>query len=66
MRQVCTKSELRLAATFSGCFNEGKLIVLFNGFQKKTQKNPKNEIEKAQKLITEYFLDKVKNSDHGK
>jgi phage-related protein len=28
------------------CFDEGNLIILFNGFQKKTQKTPKHEIEK--------------------
>ncbi len=28
-------------------FDEGKLIVLANGFQKKTQKTPRQEIEKA-------------------
>jgi len=28
-------------------FDEGKLVVLANGFQKKTQKTPKQEIEKA-------------------
>ena len=32
------------------CFDEGKLVVLFNGFQKKTEKTPRNEIEKALKL----------------
>jgi phage-related protein len=37
------------------CFDEGKLIILFNGFQKKTQKTPKNEIEKAMRLMKEYF-----------
>ena len=37
------------------CFDEGRLVVLFNGFQKKTQKTPKAEIEKAEKLKTEYF-----------
>ena len=37
------------------CFDKGKLIVLFNGFQKKTQKTPKKEIEKAMKLKDEYF-----------
>lgn len=40
------------------CFDEGKLIVLFNGFQKKTQKTPKGEIEKAGKLKDEYFKNK--------
>ena len=37
------------------CFDEGKLIVLFNGFQKKTQKTPKVEIERAMRLKGEYF-----------
>ncbi|HEV7349388.1 type II toxin-antitoxin system RelE/ParE family toxin [Telluribacter sp.] len=37
------------------CFDEGKLVVLFNGFQKKTQKTPKEEIEKAVRLKNEYF-----------
>lgn len=37
------------------CFDEGNLVVLFNGFQKKSQKTPKNEIEKAMKIKSEYF-----------
>ena len=37
------------------CFDEGRLVVLFNGFQKKTQKTPRKEIEKAMKLKKEYF-----------
>lgn len=28
-------------------FDDGQIVVLFNGFQKKTQKTPTNEIEKA-------------------
>ena len=32
-------------------FDEGKLVVLTNGFQKKTQKTPKREIEKAVKRL---------------
>lgn len=31
-------------------FDEGKLVVLANGFQKKTQKTPNREIEKALKF----------------
>lgn len=42
------------------CFDEGRLVVLFNGFQKKTQKTPKGEIEKAEKLKAEYFSQKNK------
>jgi phage-related protein len=37
------------------CFDEGRLVILFNGFQKKTQKTPKTEIEKAMRLKNEYF-----------
>jgi len=40
------------------CFDEGKLVVLFNGFQKKTQKTPKKEIEKAIRIKDEYFKEK--------
>jgi phage-related protein len=35
-------------------------LFLFNGFQKKTQKTPKSEIEKAEKLKAEYFSQKNK------
>jgi phage-related protein len=41
-------------------FDEGKLVVLVNGFQKKTQKTPKNEIELAEKLKKQYFDEKDK------
>ena len=37
------------------CFDEGRIVVLFNGFQKKTQKTPKEEIERAVRLKKEYF-----------
>ena len=39
-------------------FDEGKLVVLANGFQKKTQKTPKKEIEKALKIKLEYESEK--------
>tara|TARA_R110000737_G_scaffold323364_1_gene335939 strand:+ start:1241 stop:1591 length:351 start_codon:yes stop_codon:yes gene_type:complete len=42
------------------CFDEGNLVVLFNGFQKKSQKTPKNEIDKALKIKNEYFELKTK------
>ncbi|TKG95476.1 type II toxin-antitoxin system RelE/ParE family toxin [Puteibacter caeruleilacunae] len=41
-------------------FDEGKLVILINGFQKKTQKTSKREIEKAEKLKKEYFNEKRK------
>lgn len=38
--------------------DKGQLIILLNGFQKKTQKTPKNEIELAEKLKKQYFDEK--------
>ena len=35
-------------------FDHGQLVVLANGFQKKTNKTPQNEIDKALKIKTEY------------
>ena len=39
-------------------FDEGKLVVLANGFHKKTQKTPKKEIVKALKIKEEYYESK--------
>ena len=36
-------------------FDKGKIVVLFNGFQKKTQKTPVGEITKALKIKEEYY-----------
>ena len=41
-------------------FDKGQLVVLVNGFQKKTQKTPKAEIELAEKLKKQYFDEKGK------
>lgn len=41
-------------------FDKGELVILVNGFQKKTQKTPRNEIELAEKLKKEYFNEKDK------
>lgn len=35
-------------------FDKGNLVVLGNGFQKKSQKTPKQEIERALKIMEEY------------
>ncbi|PIW98111.1 MAG: addiction module toxin RelE [Ignavibacteria bacterium CG_4_8_14_3_um_filter_37_9] len=45
------------------CFDKGNLVVLFNAFQKKTQKTPKQEIELAEKLKKEYFNIKDKQNE---
>jgi|SRR5215204_4271249 len=41
-------------------FDKGKLVVVLDGFQKKTQKTPANEILKAVKLKKQYYEDKEK------
>jgi phage-related protein len=41
-------------------FDEGKLVILLNGFQKKSQKTPKDEIKLALKLRDEYYTEKRK------
>lgn len=39
-------------------FDQGKLVILLNGFTKKTQKTPKNEIDKALQLMQKYYASK--------
>ncbi len=39
-------------------FDNGNLIILMNGFQKKTQKTPRKEIELAERLKKQYFDEK--------
>ena len=39
-------------------FDDGNVVVLFNGFQKKTQKTPEKEIEMAIRIKKEYYADK--------
>lgn len=39
-------------------FDKGKLVILLNGFVKKTQKTPKKEIDKALRLMTDYYDNK--------
>ena len=39
-------------------FDKGRLVILLNGFSKKTQKTPKREIDKALRLMNDYFKEK--------
>ncbi len=45
------------------CFDKGNIIVLFNGFQKKGQKTPKQELVFALQLKKEYFNLKNVNNE---
>lgn len=41
-------------------FDKGNVVILINGFQKKSQKTSKNEIELAEKLKKQYYDEKGK------
>jgi phage-related protein len=47
-------------------FDVGRLVVLINSFQKKSQKTPKPEIELAKKLKKQYFIDKLIDEENEK
>jgi phage-related protein len=40
------------------CFDKGNLVMLFQGFQKKSQKTPADQIARAARLMQEYFNEK--------
>lgn len=41
-------------------FDDGNLVILLGGFQKKSEKTPPKEIEKAEKQKKEYYNEKSK------
>ncbi len=41
-------------------FDDDNIVLLFNGFRKKTQRTPRNEIELAKRLKNEYYAEKGK------
>ena len=45
------------------CFDKGNLVILFNGFQKKTQRTPTKELNKAEKIMKEYFKEQNENGN---
>lgn len=51
--ELRTECEGNIYRTFF-IFDENQVIVLFNGFQKKGQKTPRTEIEKAKRIKKEY------------
>lgn len=51
--ELRTEYEGNIFRTFF-IFDEGNVVVLFNGFQKKSQKTPKGEIEKAKQIKKAY------------
>lgn len=45
-------------------FDKGKLVILLNGFTKKSQKAPKKEIDKAIRLMKMYYEEKGQNNGY--
>ena len=45
------------------CFDDGHVVILFNGFNKKNQKTPEKEIRKAINLKDEYYASKQQSVD---
>ena len=45
-------------------FDDQKLVILLNGFQKKTHKTPKKELEKAIRLKNEYYEEKKEQNEN--
>ena len=39
-------------------FDQGRVVILLSGFVKKTQKTPRNEIDKALNLMMDYYNEK--------
>ena len=54
VRVLTNKSNIRIFCFF----DEGNLIILINGFIKKNNKTPKNELELGIRLKEEYFTEK--------
>ena len=63
--EIRIESESNIYRIFC-CFDEGNLIILMNGFQKKTQKTPKLEIEKAKRIMKECFFLKGNKNEINK
>ena len=57
--QVRIEMGSNITASFHS-FDKGKIVVLGNGFQKKSRKTPKQEIERASKIMEEYRNEKQK------
>lgn len=50
--------KVREVITYKNFFDGNKFVILLSGFQKKTQKTPKGEIERAIRLMSEYYEEK--------
>jgi len=54
--EIRVESGSRIIRIFA-FFDKGNLIILGNAFQKQSQKTPKKEIQKAIKIMNDYFYE---------
>ncbi len=55
--EIRVESESNIYRVFC-CMDEGAVVVLFHGIQKKSQKTPQKEIKRAEAIKKEYFKSK--------
>ena len=53
--EIRVEYESNIYRTFC-CFDKGNLVILFNGFQKKTLKTPTKELKKAERIMEEILF----------
>lgn len=63
-RTLYNKTYYRLFAFWDKDDKENTIVISTNGLIKKTDKIPKGEIEKAERLRTQYFNEKIKNNEN--
>lgn len=63
-RTIYNKTHYRLFAFWDKTDNSDTVVISSHGIIKKTDKTPKNEIEKAENIRIQYF--KLKINDHEK
>jgi phage-related protein len=59
-RTLFNKLTIRILAFWDKTDNSQTLVLATNGFIKKTQKTPVNEIERAKRIRERYFIEKEK------
>ncbi len=63
-RSLVNKTYYRLLSFWDKTDKQNTLVICTHGFIKKTQKTPQSEIDKAERLMNQYFSDKKKNKKH--
>ena len=63
-RTKYNKTQIRLLAFWDKSDKQDTIVISTNAFVKKTNKVPQKEIDKAERLRTQYFNDKNKDNEN--